>query len=1663
MIKFIQNTGDFFAANYFDEDFAKKVLEKTGYTSEDIKEFIKRITALKDRYFKFKQAYLEENWRPKDKITETHRFHSEVLNALGYPGNQPEYQKELFHIDEKTVLPIRHTLVRGNKPFLMIMEMRALIKEGEEEPDGLFEQRYHGDDESFRGGQGSGDTPLGKETYPPQKYHRSQWEEVFKVPNGMTISPMIINKAVSELFLLDQHRRPQYILLCAGNVYYLLEQEKWFRGSYLQFDLEELFSEGSVNRDYYALFYFLLAKEALAPQSEIVLMDQLDEDSHKSAYEVTQDLKEGVIHAVEALANEAVFYLKSQETRSKSQDGYQVPSTTYQEGEVENEEIKIEHGNGLTINADTLKNECLNYVYRLLFLFYAESRNDLDILPADDAVYQHGYSLEMLRDLEQVPLNTASSQNGYFFHDSLSRLFHLLSTGYREKADPARNKSFKVRHLDSPLFDDGKLEILPNVKIRNVIWQDVICQLSLSRKQKGKARGRISYANLGINQLGSVYESLLAFRGFFAETDTIEVHRKRKDKETSEKVARTDGSYLVPRHRIDDFDRDEVYYQTNGELKVIPKGTFIYRLSGRDRQKSASYYTPEVLTECTVKYTLKPILERLDKGEMKALDLLELKILEPAMGAAAFHNEVINQLAEAYLSYRQEELKKKVAPDKYREELQKIKAYIALNNVYGVDLNPTAVELGKLSLWLNVIHQDMQTPFFGYRLGVGNAVVGAWLKVYPRKEIIAEYASQRTKNPHKKEWWEKAPKHIAIGKRKEDEIYHFLLPDKNMVPSAGIKLLKEAHSKEAKSVSEWKKSFCEPISGDDFLKLKHFSIAIDRLLDEHYQFQASINSETKVRDTFFGAYDEGDQVALKDKSYSEKEKLAKKRGETNAPYYKLKMIMDYWCSLWFWDMRQAKQLPNRQEWLDDIEAILNMDLDSLEQSNSEPTYLIPPKPVQGNMFSSPEPQQLTLQNYGKTKTESLTKLSKQLDKERVSLFTNSRSQIVGQLSDQYRFFHYQLEFIEVFMERGGFDVAVGNPPWLKLQFEEKGLMSEIFPELEIRKVTAPQVRRLQAAFLENEDQQKAYFEEFIGTEAAAVFMNAHQNYPLLAGQQTNLYKCVLENGLHWVSDRGFLGLLHPEGIYDDPNGQALRKEIYPRLKFHFQFQNGLNLFAEVAHREKYGTHIYSGKKSTIDFISVNNLFHPSIIDGCFIHDGNGECGGIKIKDANSGNYVWNLKPHRSRLVRFTEKELRVLARTFEDSDSWEDTKLVGIHAKEIMAVLQKLGQFQGKTEQVDTRISVCWDETNDVNAGNISRDTKYPDIDHYEMIYSGPHFFVSNPLYKTPREICTEKGHYDIIELERTNEDSIARTNYIPQNVTAGYGDTIKAFEIGKDTNDSPRYDNWFDYYKVGFRAMLSQAGERTLTGAILLPKSAHINTVKSVAFRNEENLLEFSAITSSIPIDFVIKTMGKAGLYDNAQIYNLPLGITEKFKSSLFVRTLLLNCLNEYYAPLWERNFQEAFRQDTLTKDDNRLKAFASLTRDWNWHTPLRNWFERRQALVEIDVITAIALGLTLEELILIYNVQFPVLQQNEDDTWYDQKGNIVFTCSKGLTGVGLDRAEWDGIKEMKAGETYEHTITKSELYQGKKVTYHAPFDKCDRVEDYKQAWGVFEGRFGK
>lgn len=204
--------------------------------------------------------------------------------------------------------------------------------------------------------------------------------------------------------------------------------------------------------------------------------------------------------------------------------------------------------------------------------------------------------------------------------------------------------------------------------------------------------------------------------------------------------------------------------------------------------------------------------------------------------------------------------------------------------------------------------------------------------------------------------------------------------------------------------------------------------------------------------------------------------------------------------------------------------------------------------------------------------------------------------------------------------------------------------------------------------------------------------------------------------------------------------------------------------------------------------------------------------------------------------------------------------------------------------------------------------------------------------------------------------------------------------------------------------------------------------------------------------------------------LFPLP---TEPYLAALRSRTLALNCLTTHYAVLWSECWDESFRSQCWAKDDARLSNsfFSNLTPTWQRDCALRSDYARRQALVEIDVLVAQALKLTLDELITIYRVQFPVMQQYERDTWYDRNGRIVFTASKGLTGVGFPRkgsgrganktTGWEDIQGMTSG-TVSRTIVDDTLPGGpveRTITYEAPFDRCDRVWDYRVAWEFFNG----
>lgn len=1641
--RFIQNVGDYFPSGYFSDDFFEKVQKCAGISNDEVKDICSPYVRLKQEYNDYKNFIINDRPRVEDAIKKTHDLHTRLLSILGYQTDHA-YQEHCVVNDESTpveMIPVRHVIRQGEQVKMLVMEMQNLIPIEEKEPAGLFEQQYESDE---RSGQ--------------QKYSARQWRFVFNLDTEKyKISPAIINKAITHIFLLPEERRPHFILMLAGNTVFLFDKDKWAKGSYLQFSLDDLFAQASIDakhRTLYALFHMLVSKHTLAAEGEMVLMDTIIEESYKNAYEVTKDLKEGVILAVETLANEALYWWKQNNN---------IPVSDYTDDTFESE----------------VKDDCLTIIYRLLFLFYAESRDELEILPVDDEVYKLGYSLESLRDLEMVRLNSDASRNGNFFDDSIHHLFSLLSDGHNAKAADGNSKSFRVRPIDSPLFNDKNLHHLAGVCIRNIKWQEIIKALSLSKKKN--YCGRISYANLGVNQLGSVYESLLAFRGFYAEEDYIEVHKAN---------APQDGTFLVPYSRMGDFDISEVLCdQQTGNPVILPEGTFVYRLNGRDRQKSASYYTPEVLTRSTVKYTLKSILDDVRANKRQATELLELKILEPAMGAAAFQNEVINQLAEAYLAEQQRQQREKglrnwrIQPDRYRDELQKVKAYIATHNVYGVDLNPTAIELGKLSLWLNVIHKDMETPFFANRLALGNAVIGAWLKVYSKQDVYGIF-DRRDSTAKVNKWWEKAPHKVKFFSnrvnRSVNEVYHFLLPDANMLGVRSIKEQKKAHANEDKRMAAMLKDWTAPITDADFKTLQRISGKIDVLLKEYFTNQLSIDKLTNNRNDIWDGIDHSASNTLfkaeeQAESYAKKQQLFDTRYRHDNAYRKLKLAMDYWCALWFWEYDDADDLPTRQEFWGDIEALLDVDNSQLDTKTRQAL-----ERAGSNVISEDMPE------YGKmTEDESqiVTKTQEEIltdSHAQVSLFAEEdplRLKIADRLAKRYHFFHPMLEFIEVFWLRDGFDIICGNPPWIKLEFDEKGILSEKYPEVAIRKVSAPDVRKMRdQMFNINPATKVLYRSEEIDTACSSKFMSAYCNYPLLVGQHTNLYKCVLENCMDMASDdNGYIGLLTPESIYDDPKGQPLRRELYKRLRYHFQYQNELRLFAEVHHHTVYGDQLLGPVRSSSPrFASLSNLFHPSTVDACFAHDGHGLCEGKKEKSGR-----WNISGHKKRIVTFTDKELKVMSEAFEEGCDWESAKLVSIHVGEILDVIKRFSDFKKHVIDYNTIITEGLNETISVDKKQIIRNTKWAETKNMEMIFSGPHVFVANPYYKTPREQCILNSDYDIVDLSTLSDFYSARTNYIPNIPISDFRNLFVGFYKGQGT-DGIISDDWFSFYKAAFRRQIGADSERSLSGAIIPPNSAHIGGVVSVTFDNYDDLVEFSGCCSSTIWDFYVKILKISDVRIN-RINSFPLGIADKYKPALFVRTLLLNCLTTAYADLWQEMWDAAYKQDTWSLDDNRLKPFDQLHEDWAWDIPLRNYFERRQALVEIDVIAAMALGLTLEDLEMIYTIQFPVLQQNEADTWYDQKGNIVFTCSKGLTGVGLDRKRntktgmlgWEDIRGEQIDEntyagtspTHTHTIdpAKSELYGGQQVTYYAPYTKCNRIEDYRRAWAHFEEMFNK
>ena len=1469
-------------------------------------------------------------------------FQHALLQALGYERRVAREVVELH--GQSAGIPVLARIGRGeDADALWILETREAGRDGQ-----------------------WGQDPLSL-SYDPALY----------IPHDLSLPAM--STTVQEVLdggILNEHRPPRWILVMSMAQIVLLDRYKWSDERLLRFDLETILTQPQAScwQDTRALLH----RESLVPRGEARGMERFDEESRLHAHGVSADLKYALREAVELLGNAAVDQLIALR-RLQRRAIWAGP-------------------NG--INAAQLTRECLRILYRLLFILFAEAQPHLGHGALRSPVFQNGYSLEQLRNVEfqQVGEETDS----YFLHESLQTLFRFLREGtpYRE-ADMLRTGTVKhdfvVDPVGAELFESSQTPLLEAIRIPDHTWRRIIELLSLSRPGK-QGRGRISYAQLGVNQLGAVYEALLSYTGFFAREDLIQVKRAQDDNPDE-----LDRIWLVPQSQSEEYDAEEIVYDGN-EPHIFPRGTFIYRLTGHGREETASYYTPESLTHSTVKYALSASLMT-----SSADQILSLRICEPAMGSAAFLIEAVNQLADIYLHRKQQELGETISADDLPRERQRVRAYITARNAFGVDINPGALELGQISLWLNCMEPEGFRPDFHRTLHIGNSLLGAGCKVVP-------FGKSKSRIRMRPEAAHAVP---GIARdRKSNEFYHFLVPVADMVQIKGRdvnNLLPEAMAQ----ARAWGRAMNQPYSIAEYEVLQGLSLVIDFLwvtvCEKRRAWRAAYEATLPP---VYGQPPAADTFQFPADWHCEE-------------YERLRMAMDYWCSLWFWPLEQLEALPSREQFLEEMNLILtgtSADLtgtvDWIRQTELE------------------DIRESSLRML-------LDRPGDHIDLSGLAEAMPTRYPIVKEVAAQERFFHWDLELADILLQDKGFDLIVGNPPWVKLDWIKKNALAQYDPQIITRHLRAVEIDRRMPVILNTAEKKSAFLERYRHAIGTATFCQHSWNYPALSGIQPNTYKSFLARAFQLTGELGAIGFVHPLDHLNDPKGRTFREVCYRRQAWLFQFANERSryMFTDIHNNTTFAIGIYKGLEEDPHFEVIANLYAPETIEECLSHDRAGPIPGIKDEEGN-----WQLRGHRSRVIEVNEYSLGRLGAILDPEVLPDQVRLPMLHSQELADALIKmtqvphrLGDLQG--EYVQDRM---WDETNDGKPPDavFHRETGFYNSPS-DMILSGPIFSLGNPLAKCPRPQCRHNRDYEAIDLTAIPDDYLPRVNYTPVIPKDEYRNRTRS--ISWDQNAKH-----LDYERIVIREYVGSSSERTMQCAILPKGLGHVNVAQSLSFKDRQTLLNIGTLWLSLPFDFITKSF---------QIIHLQPSFTSQLPvvdlpEAAYHRTLQLNCLTVHYADLWEA-LSHLYKPLNWTRSHTSLEEESPIyaTRNWTRKCALRTDYARRQALLEIDVMVAMALDLSLDELIQIYRLVFPVMRSYEDNTWYDQKGRIVWSNRTGK-GMKKSRKDWEFHRDMKSGTLVEE-IEDNTMRGGpqkRTIEYVAPFTKPNLEEDYRQAWQYFK-----
>lgn len=784
-----------------------------------------------------------------------------------------------------------------------------------------------------------------------------------------------------------------------------------FSKGYVEFDLENIFETRNY-ADFRALYRLAHASrfrpvEADEDEEQLPL-EQFHQTARATGVKVGEDLRPQVVKAIEHLGN----------------------------GFLQGDPDLIEELQGDPDAARAFYGEILRVVYRVLFLLFAEQRGLVPDAGAElKEVYWDDYSLTALREKAEGSMPDRSS-HADLWH-GLQATFEMVSGG----AEP-----LGVFGYDGELFDLGAGEYLPGRACDNAHLLRAVRKLTLIEREG--VQQRISYLDLGVEELGAVYENLLDFTPRVTEEpETIE------DREVSAR-----------------------------EFILDPRGL--------ERKQSGSYYTPDSLVNELIKSALLPVMrDRLedeglpvvgeeDLGEVTTglLEhyadlsaqkrgagkeaLLTMDVVDPAAGSGHFLVKANNVMGAEVARLR--------SGDEYPTERQvrEAKREVLARCIYAVDLNPMAVELCKVSLWINASVQDRPLSFLDHHIKQGNSLIGA------TPDLL------------------------------EDGIPYEAFPTKSKSRSGDD--------------GETSKAFREKTKTERKESKEGQGVQMGA-------FESAVTTDPHV------AYEAGDfeQVA------QEKPKQARQiyaEYEKNEERRQAKLEADMYTAAFFWLM------PEGTEWA--------------------PTY--------GELF--------------------------RLQREGPGAIPDEQQKRVEEMAGDYNFFHWHLEFPDVFGENGegGFDVVLGNPPWERIKLQEKEFFATKAPAIAAAQTASKRSDMIEALKETGDPLYDEYQRAQHYSEALSTYLRESGRYDLTAVGDINTYQIFAGLVRQIVGEDGRVGAIVPSGIATDYYTQDYFNAIVDKreLVSLYDFENREEIFHGVHRSYKFCLLTLTGQgapERTIDF------------------------------------------------------------------------------------------------------------------------------------------------------------------------------------------------------------------------------------------------------------------------------------------------------------------------------------------------------------------------------------------------------------------------------------------------------------------------------------------------